>query len=230
MDKALESKKMSDTFDDSDALRQLMSALADGEADAAGCAQVSAAWATGDAAAFSGWHAYHLIGDVLRSEDLAVEPDRDDAFLQRLRLRLADEPAVPVPQPVSAVPSSIAHGPQASVLGSSRSTRRWMFSTALAASVMGLGTVWAVSQWGLFGPTASSSAQLAASALPPSKVTAVAEQTAATTEETVAVGGKLVRDAQLDRYLRAHREYGAAAPGSLPGGAGRSIETVSLQR
>ena len=220
---------MSDTFDDSDALRQLMSALADGEADAAGCAQASAAWATGDAAACRGWHVYHLIGDVLRSEDLAVGPDRDDAFLRRLRLRLADEPAVPVPQSVAAVSSSMAHAPKASIVAASRSTRRWMFPTALAASVMGLGTMWAASQWGLFGPAASSSAQLAGAALPPAQVTAVAEQTAAITE-AVPVGGKLVRDAQLDRYLRAHREYGAAAPGSLPGGAGRSIETVSLQR
>ena len=102
-----------------------------------------------------------------------------------------------------------------------------MFRAALAASVMGLGTVWAVSQWGLFDPVPSSSAQLAAASLPPAKVTAAPSPA---TTESVAVGGKLVRDAQLDRYLRAHREYGAAAPGSLPGGAGRSIETVSLQR
>jgi hypothetical protein len=39
-----------------------------------------------------------------------------------------------------------------------------------------------------------------------------------------------VRDAQLDRYLRAHRDYATALPGSLPGGAGRSVTTVSLQR
>jgi hypothetical protein len=39
----------------------------------------------------------------------------------------------------------------------------------------------------------------------------------------------MVRDAQLDRYLRAHRDYGTG-PGSLPGGSGRSLATVSLER
>ena len=42
--------------------------------------------------------------------------------------------------------------------------------------------------------------------------------------------GAVVRDAQLDRYLRAHRDYATASPGSLPGGSGRSIATVSLER
>jgi len=37
-------------------------------------------------------------------------------------------------------------------------------------------------------------------------------------------------DAQLDRYLRAHRDYATALPGSLPGGSGRSIATVSFER
>jgi hypothetical protein len=40
----------------------------------------------------------------------------------------------------------------------------------------------------------------------------------------------VVRDAQLDRYLRAHRDYATALPGSLPGGPGRSIATVSFER
>jgi sigma-E factor negative regulatory protein RseA len=48
--------------------------------------------------------------------------------------------------------------------------------------------------------------------------------------EPVPAGGRMVRDAQLDRYLRAHRDYAAALPGSLPGGAGRSISTVALER
>ena len=35
---------------------------------------------------------------------------------------------------------------------------------------------------------------------------------------------------RLDRYLRAHRDYATALPGSLPGGSGRSITNVSLDR
>jgi hypothetical protein len=45
-----------------------------------------------------------------------------------------------------------------------------------------------------------------------------------------AQGTRIVRDAQLDRYLQAHRDYGTALPGSLPGGAGRSIATVAFER
>ena len=48
------------------------------------------------------WHAYHLIGDVLRSDDLASAPGRDAAFLQRLSARLDDEPAVLAPEPLAA--------------------------------------------------------------------------------------------------------------------------------
>jgi sigma-E factor negative regulatory protein RseA len=48
--------------------------------------------------------------------------------------------------------------------------------------------------------------------------------------ELAAQGGRVLRDAQLDRYLRAHREYATAVPGSLPGGASRSIATVSFER
>jgi sigma-E factor negative regulatory protein RseA len=48
--------------------------------------------------------------------------------------------------------------------------------------------------------------------------------------EASALGSRIVRDAQLDRYLRAHRDYGTALPGSLPGGPARSIATVSLER
>ncbi|MFA6262799.1 MAG: RseA family anti-sigma factor, partial [Bacteroidia bacterium] len=63
-----------------DERRAMLSALADGEAAAEpGCAL----WRD-DAQARATWHAYHLIGDVMRSEDLAVRPARDAAFLAAL--------------------------------------------------------------------------------------------------------------------------------------------------
>jgi sigma-E factor negative regulatory protein RseA len=48
--------------------------------------------------------------------------------------------------------------------------------------------------------------------------------------EVASPGGRVVRDAQLDHYLRAHRDYATALPGSLPGGSGRSIATVAFER
>ena len=207
---------MSGTFDDTHDPRGLLSALTDGEADAADCARACADWAAADAEVRSRWHAYHLIGDVLRSDDLAAAPAHDASLLQRLRLRLADEPALPLPLPTPSLVTTAA-----------RSRRAWVVPTALAASVMGLGTVWAVSQWGLLAPGAVPAGVVAGAPAPSAKLAAAAAPPPSA--EPVAVGGKLMRDAQLDRYLRAHREYGAAAPGSLPGGT-RSIETVSLQR
>jgi sigma-E factor negative regulatory protein RseA len=74
--------------------RELLSALADGEPDAleGGCS----AWRD-DAGARAAWHAYHLIGDVLRSDELAAPGARDAAFLAALRTRLAAEPVVLAP-------------------------------------------------------------------------------------------------------------------------------------
>ena len=66
-------------------LRRCLSALADGEASS--LVQACQAWRD-DAHARETWHAYHLIGDVLRSEELAHAPARDEAFLAGLRQRL----------------------------------------------------------------------------------------------------------------------------------------------
>jgi sigma-E factor negative regulatory protein RseA len=204
---------------DADESRRLMSLLADGEADAAESSRGCAAWAAGDAQVRERWHAYHLIGDVLRSEDLASPPGRDLAFVQRLSLRLDAEPVVLAPQP--APPAR---------------RRGWALPAALAAGVMALATVLVVA----IGPGGGASAPTlaaapAAPAAPvtsatPAAVAPAATAVAAAPEEEVSPGGRIVRDAQLDRYLRAHRDYAAALPGSLPGGAGRSLTTASYQR
>lgn len=77
-----------------DAQRAQLSALCDG--DLAALEDGCRLWRD-DAEARATWHAYHLIGDVLRSDDLAAAPRRDAAFLAALRARLADEPVVLAP-------------------------------------------------------------------------------------------------------------------------------------
>ena len=84
------------TENTSRALEQL-SALADGELDADASAHSCAHWRD-DANARASWHAYHLIGDVLRSDELASDAQRDAGFLRTLRQRLAQEPVVMAPQ------------------------------------------------------------------------------------------------------------------------------------
>lgn len=80
--------------------REILSALADGQATSTEAAQASAAW-RGQPEARATWHAYHLIGDVLRSPEALAASD-SERFLQRLRARMADEPVVLAPQAVQA--------------------------------------------------------------------------------------------------------------------------------
>jgi len=197
--------------------RWLLSAMADGEADAADVGRGCAAWTAGDEEARRSWHAYHLIGDVLRSGDLANPPGRDLAFLQRLSARLDDEPAVLAPAPLPAA-------------GPSRRRPAWAWPAALAAGVMALATVLVVA----LGPSGGGTSvpSLAATSAVPTTVAGAAPALAApaAAPELVPQGGRVWRDAQRGRYLRAHREYATALPGSLPGGSGRSIATVSFER
>jgi sigma-E factor negative regulatory protein RseA len=197
--------------------RWLLSAMADGEADAAAVGRGCAVWAAADDDARRSWYAYHLIGDVLRSGDLASPPGRDHAFLQRLSARLDDEPAVLAPAPLT-------------VATPARRRQAWAVPAALAASVMAVAVVLVVAQ-GPAGGGASAPRLAAAPAAAPSLATAVPTPVApATVTEAAAQGGRVLRDAQLDHYLRAHRDYATALPGSLPGGSGRSIATVSFER
>ena len=101
------------------------SALIDGELGPGGVARACASWRS-DPRSRETWHAYHLIGDVLRSDDLASHPARDADFLNRLRERLADEPVVLAPAALPAVST-----PPATSLR--RAQRHWRAGAAVAA-------------------------------------------------------------------------------------------------
>jgi sigma-E factor negative regulatory protein RseA len=94
------------------ALRQLLSSLMDGDADASATQQACAAW-RGDAAARADWHAYHVIGDVLRTPELTPARAGDAAFVQLLRMRLAAEPVVMAPSARAGGSDAPAHAPPA---------------------------------------------------------------------------------------------------------------------
>ncbi len=197
--------------------RWLVSAMADGEAGAAELGRVCVGWAGAEVQTRQSWHAYHLIGDVLRSSDLACAPGHDRAFLERLSLRLDSEPTMPASALLRAVP---------------KRRPSWALPAALAAGVMAVATVLVVAMNPSGG--GSSAPALAAAGLPPATValsdSAVSANPGTSVAEAVPAGGRLVRDVQLDRYLRAHRDYATALPGSLPGGSGRSIAAVSFER
>ncbi len=72
------------------------------------------------------WQAYHLIGDVLRSPELAAPPGHDAAFMAGLRERLAAEPVVLAPAALAApAPRPV----------------RWRLPAAAVASAAGVAVV-----------------------------------------------------------------------------------------
>src|SRR5262245_43551666 len=89
--------------------RQILSALADGEASESEGADAFLAWRE-DAETRATWHCYHLIGDVLRSEDLAAPAARQQRLLDALRERLAAEPVVLAPPPAAGTPPAPSVG------------------------------------------------------------------------------------------------------------------------
>jgi len=185
--------------------QERLSALLDGEVDGAACAAACAGW-TADAALRQDWHAWHLIGDVLRSEDLASSPVRDARFLAELRGRLASEPVVLAPAPL---PTGAAEPT------GQRRTGRWLVPSAVAAGfVLVAGTFGMLRIAGQPAAPAPTLASAAPAALAPVR-TATLPEPAEPAQEIVA-SGKLIRDAQLDRYLAAHKQFAGTSALGVP--------------
>jgi sigma-E factor negative regulatory protein RseA len=181
-----------------------LSALMDGEAADAEAERALRHWRD-DERARADWHVYHLVGDVLRSSDLAQSPAHDAAFVQALRQRLAQAPVVLAP----ASPASVR-----------RVRRRWIGSAAVAAGFVAVAGVMVVTRLAVPGgePGGALLASQPALSTPVQRVA-----------NLPAVGGGegvLIRDAQLDRYLEAHRQFGPSAA-LLPGGVVRSAASVA---
>jgi len=114
-------------------LRDLLSALCDGQTTELEAGQAFRAWQEEDDDIRVTWHAYHVIGDVLRSEDLATAPAADHRLLQAVRARLATEPVVLAPSP--AVPA-VAQPAVANARGGGWLRSRWQAPVAMAAGFL----------------------------------------------------------------------------------------------
>jgi sigma-E factor negative regulatory protein RseA len=160
-----------------------------------------------DPQARADWHAWHLIGDVLRSDELAARPARDAAFLTALRARLADEPVPLAPQALPAAeatqPPLQANGTLAPGLVAAPRPRRsrargWLMApAAMAAGFLAVVGVTLVTRQSAPDPDTATLAKADAAGAAASAV--------------------LVRNPQLDRYLTAHR---ALASGAMAGATG----------
>jgi len=197
----------------SDASRQRLSDLADGRLDDHALAQGVADWAD-DAQSRRTWHTYQLIGDVLRSEDLAASPGGDAAFLASLRQRLYAEPVVLAPSPVR--PS-----------GSVRRLRQvWMRPIVAAAGFVAVAGVVVVLQQAVpdAGMAPVGAPQMAQQGNRAITVVSGVPQVQTSQRAVVVPDGQMLRDARVDAYLRAHRESFAGSPAALPGGAMRNVD------
>jgi len=222
---------------DDTAARECLSAMADGELDdAAEVGHACAAWQA-KASHRATWHAYQLIGDVMRSDDLASEAGRDAAFLGALRARLADEPVVLAPEPLQ--PAKLA-------AASRRARRSWRVPTAVAAGFVAVAGVLVVTRGAgtLSGAPAtpvlaqvqsqsqaqslSQSQSLVPVAAAPQLVD-VASVTPSDPAELV-VNGRLVRDVQLDRYLAAHKQFAGSSALGVPSAFLRSATADAASR
>ena len=232
---------MSADFDDGFAARERLSALADGELDDFAVASGCAHWRD-DAKARAAWHAYHLIGDVLRSDDLAAGSARDAAFLRALRLRLADEPVVLAPplrnpglDEVMAAASGAASGATSSA-GRHGTRWRWMASSAVAAAFVAVAGVLVVTR-PANAPVSPATAvasllradPVAAAPMTSAPVLAAIGGPAADTQALVA-SGDFIRDARLDRYLAAHKQFAGSSALGVPSGFLRSATVDTAQR
>jgi sigma-E factor negative regulatory protein RseA len=149
------------------------------------------------------WSHYHLIGDVMRSDDLAVSPAASSAFLAGFAARLEQEPHVLAPAALPVARRLLAL------------RRRVVPAFAVAAAAA---TLIVVPQLqgvpGGAGVSQVASIQSHGDAMQRVAMASVPAVTAAQPVQD----GNIIRDASLDQYLEAHQQFAQqpVMPGSMP--------------
>lgn len=174
-----------------------ISALADGEVAEDQFDSVLAALKTPEGR--KSWAQYHEIGDVLRSDDMALSMSSD--FTSRLMSRLDNEPTVVAP--VVTLPSrtdTTQAGIETFIFGLGK--KRVALSGMAAAAVAALAFI-AVPQIMVAtktGPATEGNGVVAATTMEPDTIAASAS--GATTGN-----GDVLRNADVDEYLLAHQRF-----------------------
>lgn len=166
--------------------REQISSLADGELPGEHVNVVLAALRNKEGK--SDWDVYHQIGDVLRSDDMAV--DLSPGFASRLSARLDAEPTIMAPAPVTSGERAVTAAP----IGKAR---RWALPSMAAAAAMA--TV-------AFFTTPQLMVALNGGGEAPDAVAKRATGTeAAAMVAASAPDGVVLRDPRIDDYLMAHQ-------------------------
>jgi sigma-E factor negative regulatory protein RseA len=188
--------------------REHVCALVDGRLPEGELAQILNALLA-DPQSVQTWHAYHVVGDVLRSPELA--PGRSDlAFLERLERRLAEEPERPgIVATHSTAWNSKEIAPVMVDMGTPVANApvfRWKMLAGVASTA--LFGVLALNLWTEVNPkpdTQMSALNKDAQPLPP---VVVADTRA----------GSMIRDPRLDELMAAHRQLGGHSALQVPAG------------
>lgn len=182
----------------------LVSALSDGELRGNEFARAMA-HLEHNSEARQNWHAYHVVGDVMRTGQADVKAHEAD-FVLRLRARLQQETAPPVLQKA---PESTSFATPA-LTGAN--DRRWRLVAGLASVA-----VVAVLAWQGFQGLGEADTQLAgAPSAQPAVVPALVQSVAAA--DPLDSDQVMIRDPQLDALLAAHRQFGGTSALQTPTG------------
>lgn len=195
---------------------ELLSSLIDGECHVDVADGACERWRS-DPQLRDDWHTYHLIGDVLRSDELASHPAGQADFMKGLRQRLASEPVPMAPAPLVTAPTARAD------------VRRWRLPVAAVAGFVVVGAAVVVMRPDPSGrgwdqavvatqPAGNTGLRQVSSVQPPASA------------QSLVIDGQLIRDARLDAYFEAHRGAVGPLPTAIPGGALRSVEILVPQR
>lgn len=172
--------------------KELLSALVDGELHGEELEQALAC-AEGPEGCAS-WELYHLVGDVLRSPDLAHHSQHD--LLSGLRAQLANEPALMLePSQIKQVTAGLepAHGPVVALRdpAANGAVFRWKVAASFASVAAVAALVWNL----MANPASEQGAQMAS-------VQGVSAPVLVATEN-----GDVLRDPRLDALLDSHQQY-----------------------
>lgn len=195
--------------------RQALCAMLDGDGAEADLA--CRVWGD-DPQSRADWHAYNLIAELMRSDDVRCAPQHDARFLRRLRERLAAEPVVREPAaPVASAPRASWH-------------RAWAAPIAVAAGFAAVAGAMVVARVAApEGVPLDRSARLESPVAAPGALGLQSVATAASAPAVPALLGEgvLIRNAELDRYLAAHKQYSNTSALAVPGGAVRNAAAAA---
>ena len=201
---------------DRQAQRQALSAMLDG--DALDAERACRAWRE-EAQSRDDWYVYHVIGEVMRSDETVSAPQHDAQFLGRLRERLVQEPVV------------LAPAAAASAVRTTWARRAWAAPVAVAAGFLAVVGVVVVAGVGVPQGASLDRSARAEGLLISSGVASLQSVNAAASAAPAAAGdGVLIRDAELDRDLAAHKQYSSTSALAVPGGAVRNAAATAPGR